>query len=276
MKPVIKWAGGKGQLVERIVERMPSSYNNYFEPFIGGGALLFNLEAKGAVINDINKELIHLYKTIRDNPQGFIKVLTEIDLNHETGFKEFYLEQRLNYNNKIINRTYDVEMAALFVYLNKHCFNGLYRVNSKGLFNVPFNNKKSGKSFDPQNIIEISAYLNTITILNGDFEAALETVESGDFVFFDSPYDLLTDTSFESYTKSGFPKEEHIRLANTFKRLSDKGVKCMLTNHDTDLINELYKDFNIEVVAVKRMINSKANGRTGHEVIVTNYPKCDV
>ena len=271
MKPIIKWAGGKAQLLDRIVDRMPKEYGHYYEPFIGGGALLFKLATHSSTINDINKELIHLYNTIKDEKDAFVDELTRIDLQHEDGFKDFYLQKRVDYNNKIIDQVYDVEMAALFVYLNKHCFNGLYRVNSKGLFNVPFNNKKSGKSFELDNINEISKFFKSITILNGDFEDAVKDAKEGDFVFFDSPYDLISDTSFESYTKSGFPKEEHIRLANVFKELSDRGVYCMLTNHNTDLINELYLDFNIEVVEVRRMINSNANGRTGQEVIITNY-----
>lgn len=276
MKPIIKWAGGKTQLISRIKERMPMTYNNYYEPFIGGGALLFSLVADNASISDINKELVHMYKVVRDDLDTLIKVLDKIDQEHELELKEFYLSSRIRYNEKIKDKVYDVEMAALFIYLNKHCFNGLYRVNSKGFFNVPFNGRKTGQSYEINNLTEVSNYLKSVKIHHGDFSDILVDAKKGDFVFFDSPYDLLNDTSFESYTKSGFPKEEHIRLADTFKELSSQGVYCMLTNHNTDLINELYKDFNIEVVSVKRMINSDAKNRNGEEVIITNFSNEDV
>lgn len=271
MKPIVKWAGGKTQLVSRLKDRLPKEFNHYYEPFIGGGAFLFDLSVLNASINDINSELIHMYKVVRDDVEALIDVLGRIDEEHEVGYKEYYYQSRDLYNKKIMDSKYDIEMAALFIYLNKHCFNGLYRVNSKGLFNVPFNGKKSGKSFDPFNLREVSQYLKHVNINNGDFADILVNAKSGDFVFFDSPYDLLNDTSFESYTKSGFPKEEHIRLSEVFKDLHKRGVFCMLTNHNTELINDLYKDFNIEVVSVKRMINSNANKRNGEEVIIRNF-----
>lgn len=272
MNPIVKWAGGKNQLVPKLTNMLPDSYNDYYEPFIGGGAMLFALEPGNAHINDINKELIHMYKTVRDNLDELIATLSRIDREHEINPKEYYYDSRNLYNSKITSSLYDVEMAALFIYLNKHCFNGLYRVNKKGLFNVPFNNRLVGNSFDENNLTEISNYLLNTEIHNGDFSEIVKQAKKGDFVFFDSPYDLINDTSFESYTKSGFPREEHIRLADLYKDLSDRGVFCMLTNHNTELINELYKDFNIEVVEVRRSINSVATKRKGEEVIITNYP----
>lgn len=271
MKPIVKWAGGKTQLLSRLKERLPKKFNHYYEPFLGGGAFLFDLGVPSASVNDINSELIHMYRVIRDDVDSLITALNHIDEEHEIGFKEYYYESREKYNNKIINQQYDVEMAALFIYMNKHCFNGLYRVNSKGLFNVPFNGKKSGKSFEVDNLKAVSNYLKNVKINNGDFSEILVDAKADDFVFFDSPYDLLNDTSFEAYTKSGFPKEEHIRLSEIFKELDKKGVYCMLTNHNTELINELYKDFYIEVVSVKRMINSDASKRNGEEVIIRNF-----
>lgn len=271
MKPIIKWAGGKGQLISKLRERMPKSFDKYYEPFVGGGAFLFDLIPEAAVINDINKELINMYICVRDNLEELIDTLKKIDLSHEERYKEFYYLSRYKYNNKILHQKYDVEMAALFIYLNKHCFNGLYRVNSKGLFNVPFNNKKSGKSFEEKNLREISDYLKRVQINNGDFAEILDDAKKGDFVFFDSPYAPLNDTSFESYTKNGFSQEEHIRLANMFKELSARGVYCMLTNHNTELIHNLYSEFNYEVVSVKRMINSDTSNREGQEVIITNF-----
>ena len=167
---------------------------------------------------------------------------------------------------------FDVELAALFVFINKHCFNGLYRVNGKGLFNVPYNNSRRS-SVDEKSIMEISEFLKDVTIISRDFEAACEGAGAGDFVFIDSPYAPLNPTSFESYTKEGFDIESHRRLANLFDELTARGCYCMLTNHNTELINELYgnKGYTIDVVSVKRMINSDASNRVGEEVIICNY-----
>ena len=269
IRPIVKWAGGKTQLLDRLKDRMPKKYGSYYEPFIGGAALLLNIQPKKASINDINTELINTYTQIRDDAPSVKTLLKYLDDNH-TG-EEYYYQKRDEFNIKIQNKEYDSYMAALFIYLNKHCFNGLYRVNSKGLFNVPYNNKDKGKSFDEENIDSLSEYLKNVKMMNGDFETCAKKAKIGDFVFFDSPYAPLNPTSFESYTKEGFSKQDHERLANLFKELDKKGVYCMLTNHNTELINELYKDYNIEVVAVKRMINSKASNRKGEEVIITNY-----
>ena len=268
--PIVKWAGGKRQLLDRLLERIPKEYNNYFEPFIGGGAFLFGLQPGAATINDINKELINLYTTIKDSPAQFLALLDEIDnVNCD---KDFYYSQREKYNQKLINKEEDPELAALFVWLNKHCFNGLYRVNQKGLFNVPYNNKKGiSESADKENIYGISEYLKTVNIMCGDFEKSVETAEPGDFIYFDSPYAPINPTSFVDYTATGFSEEDHIRLSETFKRLAKSGCYCMLSNHDVPLIRELYNDYNIESVDVKRMINSDASNRTGTEVIIRNY-----
>ena len=259
--PFVKWAGGKGQLVERLYARMPEYYNNYHEPFVGAGAMLFYLSPKnGVYINDINKQLIHAYKTIRDDVDNFINLVNRLDA--VTCDNDYYNLMRDKYNQKIINEIYDTETAALFVYINKHCFNGLYRVNGKGLFNVPWNKKTTGSSINEENIRAISNYLSNgkINIMNSDFEIACEECKKDDFVYFDSPYDVLSKTaSFADYTKESFKKEDHIRLAELFKRLTSRGVKCMLTNHNTNLINELYKDFNIELVDVRSIPVKKIN-----------------
>ncbi|EIZ4610893.1 Dam family site-specific DNA-(adenine-N6)-methyltransferase, partial [Staphylococcus pseudintermedius] len=161
--------------------------------------------------------------------------------------------------------------AALFIYINKHAFNGLFRVNSKGLYNVPWNKKELVKSYNQDNMIEISRFLKNVTILNTDFSEALNGVKKGDFVFFDSPYAPLKPTSFTSYDKAGFKLEDHVRLADLFKQLSSEGVYCMLTNHNTELIRELYSDFEKEEINVRRNINSDASNRVGKELIITNY-----
>ena len=165
-----------------------------------------------------------------------------------------------------------MELAALFVFINKHCFNGLYRVNGKGLFNVPYNNSRSA-SVDEKAIMDVSKYLKGVSIIDGDFEEACKDAKRGDFVFIDSPYAPLNPTSFESYTKEGFDIESHRRLANLYDELTDRGYYCMLTNHNTELINELYSNsgYKIDVVSVKRMINSDASNRVGEEVIICNY-----
>lgn len=270
--PFVKWAGGKRQLLDRIIERMPQTYNKYFEPFIGGGAVLFELQPENAVINDINHALINAYERISNEPQEFINCVQKLDSGIGEDGKDYYYSLRELYNDKLMRGELDVELAALFVFMNKHCFNGLYRVNGKGLFNVPYNNSKR-ESIDVESIFQISEYLKKVTILQGDFEEACYNTGKGDFVFLDSPYAPLNPTSFESYTKEGFDIESHKRLANLFDRLTKKGCYCMLTNHNTEFINELYgnKEYKMDVVSVKRMINSDASNRRGEEVIIYNY-----
>ena len=286
VSPFVKWAGGKRQLLEDIRKRMPPTYSRYFEPFVGGGAVLFSLQPTNAIINDINKSLINAYKVIQQSPEELIKEIEKIDSEMTEDGKPYYYNIREEYNDRLMSfddksykeHNYYINLAALFIFINKHCFNGLYRVNGKGLFNVPYNNSRQA-SCNPENIREISKYLKNITILEGDFESACEEAIKGDFIFFDSPYAPLNPTTFESYTKEGFDKESHIRLAELFKRLTEKGCYCMLTNHNTEFISELYNNLfeesnyktYIDVVKVKRMINSDAKNRVGEEVIIRNY-----
>lgn len=270
--PFVKWAGGKRQLIPQIRERMPEQFNNYYEPFVGGGAVIFELLPENAVINDINRALINAYQMICEHPQEFLQEINRLDAEMWEDGKEYYYSLREHYNDKLMKDEFDVELAALFVFINKHCFNGLYRVNGKGLFNVPYNNSRRS-SVDEQSIMEISEFLKGVTIISGDFEVACEGAGEGDFVFIDSPYAPLNPTSFESYTKEGFDIESHRRLAVLFDELTARGCYCMLTNHNTELINELYgnKGYTIDVVSVKRMINSDASNRVGEEVIICNY-----
>ena len=186
--------------------------------------------------------------------------------------KEYYLDIREKYNDKLLKKEYDLELAALFTFMNKHCFNGLYRVNKKGLFNVPYN-KSRRTSIEEEAVRETARYLKTVNILEGDFEKACKDAKKGDFIFFDSPYAPLNPTSFEAYTKEGFDVESHKRLAQLYDELTERGCYCMLTNHNTEFINELYsnKGYRIDVVSVKRMINSDASNRKGEEVIICNY-----
>lgn len=272
LKPVLKWAGGKTKLLPFLKDNLPDSYRTYYEPFIGGASLLFSIQPKLAVINDINLQLINLYKTIKDNADDFISLIQEYDSVNCT--KEFYLELRNRYNNKIENNSMDTECAALMVWINKHCFNGLYRVNNKGLFNVPYNNKVKGNSCNIDNIKSICSYFNSVElkICNMDFEEVCKSVKEGDFVYFDSPYIPESATAnFTSYAKDGFSLEDHKRLASLFRHLDSIGAKLLLSNNDVPLIYDLYSGFNIIPIEAKRMINRDASKRTGKEVIVKNY-----
>ena len=272
-EPFVKWAGGKRQLLEEIHARLPKDLeeHKYYEPFVGGGALLFNLEHSNAVINDMNWALVNVYRQLQGDMGVIVMSLLDMmDDDLRARGKEYYYEVRTRFNQGLSEHEETTPMAAMFIFLNKHCFNGLYRVNKKGEFNVPYNNS-TASSQDPDNMLKILKFLKSVEIRQGDFEDACRDCTAGDFVFFDSPYAPLKDDSFDSYTKEGFPKEDHERLASLFERLADKGVRCMLTNHDTPFIRDLYKDFKIETVNVKRSINRNASGRTGTELIVTSY-----
>lgn len=271
-QPFVKWAGGKRQLLAEIHDRMPSSFNNYYEPFVGGGAVLFELHPETALVNDINSALINAYREIKDHPAEVMAAIDLLDNAHiaSNNPKAFYYSVREKFNEYLSTDATGINAAAHFIYINKHCFNGLYRVNARGLFNVPFNNSVQ-RSYSKNNILNVSRYLKGVEILNGDFENACINAKKGDFIFFDSPYAPLNPTSFESYTKTGFAKEEHERLARLFEKLTERGCKCMLTNHNTELINELYDEFVIDIVQVRRAINSDASKRTGTEVIIRNY-----
>jgi DNA adenine methylase len=271
MKPIVKWVGGKSQLTDKIKELLPPTYNKYYEPFLGGGAVLLDLCPEEAVVNDSNPELINLYLRIRDRVEEVIDYLMVLDDEHETAKdpKAFYYRVREDFNCSLNSGT--ATQAARFIYLNKHCFNGLYRVNSKGQFNVPFNGKLTGGSFDADHLREVSKQIKNVEFLCGDFEKAAKTIAPKDFIFIDSPYAPLTPTSFVDYAKEGFAYEDHVRLSDFYKELSDYGVYCMLTNHDTELIRELYRGFNFTEVDVRRSINRNGDNRKGKEVIITNY-----
>ncbi len=269
-QPFVKWAGGKRQLLDRIKARLPKHFNGYMEPFVGGGAVYFGLQPEKAIINDINESLINAYRQIQISPEEFVNVISEHDRKIADAGKEYYYKVRELYNDKLMRAEYDMELAVLFVFLNKHCFNGLYRVNGSGLFNVPYNNSVK-ESCSRENILAVSRSLQKVCIKSGDFQDACELAKKDDFIFLDSPYAPLNPTSFDSYTKEGFDIESHKRVAVVFRELTKRGCYCMLTNHNTELINELYADFNKTVVDVRRMINSDAKNRVGKEIIITNY-----
>ncbi|MDD4298494.1 MAG: DNA adenine methylase [Bacilli bacterium] len=273
IKPFIKWAGGKRQLISEIERRLPKKFKRYYEPFVGGGALFMHLQNQDNVINDLSDELTNAYIQIKDNPHKLMIKLDEYEAEHSKRGKEFYYEIRDMDRNEEWHNIDNLIKAVRLIYLNKTCYNGLYRVNKKGYFNVPWNKKVNVRTYESGNIINLSKFLNNSNtkILRGDFESACENANKGDFIFFDPPYDMLGGGSFESYTKDGFGIKGQKRLAELFKRLDKKGCYVMLTNHNTPLINELYKEFNIDVVSVKRMINSDAKNRIGEETIIYNY-----
>ena len=272
-KPFVKWAGGKRQIIEKLKMYVPDEYEIYYEPFVGGGALLFELSPKKAVINDSNKELMNVYSVLCDEEKfkKMCNLLNHYETKHsETFFYEIRNKDRLKAS---FNRLSDYTRAARTIYLNKACFNGLYRVNSKNEFNVPFGKKTHVNTYDGGNLITVSNYLtmNDIKIMNVDFEEAVKMAKKNDFVYFDPPYDSDTET-FNGYTEEGFDKKEQRRLAAVFKDLDARGVYVMLSNHNTLLIQELYKDYNIHVIEAKRNINSngKKRGKV-EEVIITNF-----
>lgn len=274
VKPIVKWAGGKRQLINNIIELVPKTYNRYFEPFIGGGALLFALTPSEATINDANSELLAIYRCLADN-DCYNLMIESLNFHEDNHNEDYYYRLREQDREPNFKLTSLWERASRTIYLNKSCFNGLYRVNSKGFFNVPSGKKKKVQTYDRDNIIKLHNYFITqkVTILEGDFSIAVKDAKKGDFVYFDPPYDPFDEKdSFTSYTKFNFSKEDQIRLANLSKELSRKGVYVMLSNHNTKLINELYEGFNIHIVKAKRIINSDSKGRGSvEEVIITNY-----
>ena len=271
MKPILKWVGGKTQLLNEIEKRIPKKFNNYFEPFIGGGAVCFNFEFDNASINDFNPELANLYNVIKTKPFELIQDLKK----HKNDSEYYYQIRALDRNKEIYNALLDIEKASRIIFLNKTCFNGLYRVNSKGEFNVPFGKYSNPKICDEENLLKLSNYFKIfdIKITNLDFEEALKEAEKDDFVYLDPPYEPISETSsFTSYNANGFNQEEQKRLKKVCDELTKKGVKWLLSNSASPFILELYKDYNIEFVKAKRSINSKGNKRGQiNEILIKNY-----
>lgn len=274
--PFIKWVGGKRQLQNALISNLPATYNVYIEPFIGGGALFFALMPEKAIVNDLNKELINTYIAIKNNHTLLMEYLLLMEYAHTEDFysKIAKIDQNKKDEKKLSLENSSFLRAARFIYLNKTCFNGLYRVNQKGFFNVPSGKKIAANTFDANNLTNISNFLNNkkIKIMNKDFAKVLELAEKDDFVYLDPPYDYEKSNGFDSYQKNGFGVEGQVRLAQMCKKLDEKGVKFMLSNHNTKLINELYKEFKIIVVKAKRLVGGKGADRSDvEEVIIKNY-----
>lgn len=271
VKPVVKWVGGKRQLLNEIKKHIPHKYSTYYEPFFGGGALLFEIQPNKAIINDINSELMNLYSVIRDNVEDLIQ-----DLSLHINESEYYYNIReLDRLPEIYNNLSDVQRASRLHYLNKTCYNGLFRVNRAGQFNTPFGRYSNPNITNETTIRAVSNYLNNakITLMSTDFEESLKGIRKGSFVYFDPPYDPVSDSAnFTGYAKGGFDKKEQRRLKEVCDRLNDRDVKFLLSNASTDFIHNLYADYKIEVIQAKRAVNSNANNRGEvAEVLVKNY-----
>jgi len=267
-KPFVKWAGGKRQLISQMDQYFPKDYNKYIEPFVGGGAIFFYLLPKKAVLIDNNKELINVYKIIKNNVRDLIESLK----NHENKEEYYYKIRKMDRNPEIFNNLSDVEKASRTIYLNRCCYNGLYRVNNNGQFNTPFGRYKNPTFCDEKNLIAVHEALKGVQLINNSFEKCLDLAEKGDLVYFDPPYYPLSKTAnFTSYTRDNFGKEEQIKLHDVFCRLNEKGCKVILSNSYNEFILDLYKDFNLNVLQAKRAINSIASKRgLIKEVLITN------
>lgn len=277
VSPVLKWVGGKRQLISDIEPLIPKSISTYVEPFVGGGAVLFHLQPKKAIINDYNQELMNVYQVIKDKPNELIEVLQEHKgLNSEDYFYEIRsLDRSENYENMT-----DVEKAGRVIYLNKTCFNGLFRVNRAGFFNTPYGKYKNPSIVNEVTIKAVSNYFNSakIKFLTGDYKEALRRLRRGAFVYFDPPYvPISSSSSFTGYTEHGFDYEKQVELRDECLKLHNRGVKFLQSNSYSPEILELYSDqkvFNIEIVQAKRSINSQADKRGEiSEVLIYNYEK---
>lgn len=264
-QPFIKWVGGKRGLLSQIVPLLPKKFNNYFEPFVGGGALFFELYSMGLLKNkniylfDINSELINTYIIVRDLPLELIKELENFKKSHS---KEFYYEIRAWDREENFNSLTPLKRAARFIYLNKTCFNGLYRVNSKGQNNVPIGSYKNPNICDINVILSASKALQNVHILNTSYKDVLRYASANDLVYFDPPYYPLTQTAnFTSYSENEFLDKEQIELFKVFKELSYRKCRVFHSNSDTKFIKNLYKDYEIVEILANRFINSKSEGR---------------
>ena len=269
--PVVKWVGGKRQLIEQISNCAPKAFSKYYEPFLGGGAVLFELQPKNAIVNDINSELINLYTVIRDQVVALIEDLG-IHRNEE---QYFYEIRELDRDREKYNSLNPVRKASRIIYLNKTCYNGLFRVNKAGEFNAPFGNYKNPNIINEITLRAVSHYLNEahVELHCTDFEEVLRETRKGSFVYLDPPYDPVSDTSsFTGYDKGGFGKEEQQRLKSACDTLNARGAKFLLSNSATDFIKALYQNYHIEVIKARRAVNSKADKRGEiDEVLVMNY-----
>lgn len=268
--PVVKWVGGKRQLIDYILKRIPA-FSTYFEPFLGGGAVLFALQPSQAIVNDVNDELINLYNVIKNNVDELIDDLKK----HKNEENYFYSIRELDRDNKMYNQLDPIKKASRIIYLNKTCYNGLFRVNKAGEFNTPFGRYNNPNIVNEITLKAVSNYLNeaNVVLMNCDFNNAVKSAKRGSFVYFDPPYDPVSNTaSFTGYDKGGFDRKKQIELKQTCDELDNKGIKFLLSNSATDFIKELYEGYRIEVIQAKRPINSNPEKRGEiDEVLIRNY-----
>lgn len=269
--PVVKWVGGKRQLLDEITPLLPKRVTNYCEPFLGGGAVLFSIQPSKAIVNDLNADLITVYEVIRDDVEALIESLKK----HENTSEYFYTLRDIDRDKASYQSLSKVEKASRLIYLNKTCFNGLFRVNSSGEFNSPFGHYKNPNIVNEPVLRAVSKYFNTsnITFYSEDFAETLSRVHKGGFVYLDPPYDPVSDTArFTGYNKGGFDRSEQLRLKRCCDELTQRGVKFMLSNSATEFIKELYQEYDITIVKAKRAINADASKRGAiEEVLVRNY-----
>lgn len=270
LKPVLKWAGGKRALLPELVKRMPETYTAYCEPFLGGGALAFSVKPWNAILGDSNEGLMNLYRVIRDEPEALITGLKAC--RNEADF--YYAMRGLDRIDGVFNMLGSVQKAVRFLYLNRTCFNGLYRVNREGHFNTPFGKYKSPCICDEDAIRAMSAYLNKscVTLFGVDFAEGLSQVPEGGFVYLDPPYDMEEGTeSFTAYSSSGFGRSEQERLKVCCDFLDMKGIRFMLSNADTAFMRGLYGRYNVEAVQARRSISADGKRQPAAELIIRNY-----
>lgn len=269
--PVVKWVGGKRQLLDQIVPLLPKRFSSYCEPFLGGGAVLFYIQPSKAIVNDLNADLITVYEVIRDHVEDLIESLNR----HENTSTYFYAIRDIDRDKKAYEAMTKIEIASRLIYLNKTCFNGLFRVNSSGEFNSPFGYYKNPNIVNEPVLRAVSKYFNAnnVTLYCKDFAEVLRLVTKGSFVYLDPPYDPVSDTaSFTGYNKGGFDRNEQIRLKQCCDDLTQRGIKFLLSNSATDFIKELYQDYSITIVKAKRAINANGSKRGSiEEVLIRNY-----
>lgn len=265
--PILKWAGGKGQLLSQMARYFPNDYGKYFEPFLGGGAVFFHLLPKEALLSDSNPDLIQVYEAVRDDPDGLMAALRSHRMRPVT---EQYFYRVRKQDPRQLSR---LERAARMVFLNKTCFNGLYRVNSKGEFNVPFGRYRNPALYVEANIRAASSALKGVELLAVDFREACKLPRRGDFVYIDPPYQPLSKTAaFTDYTREGFGEQDQRDLAEAFRRLDRRGCKVMLSNSATPMLRDLYREFESVTLKAKRAINCKGTDRGAiDELLVMNY-----
>lgn len=271
VSPVLKWVGGKRQLLDAIRPLLPETIEYYCEPFIGGGAVLFDLQPKHAVINDVNSELIGVYNAIKYHVDELIERLEQFENTSDC----FYEVRSWDRSRVVYDALTDIDKAARVIFLNKTCYNGLYRVNSAGEFNTPFGRYKKPNIVNADTLRAVHDYFNTadVTITNGTYQDALQNLPENSFVYLDPPYDPISVTaSFTGYNVGGFSRADQIALRDCCVDLDRRGIKFMLSNSATEFIKEIYDDFHIDIVPAKRAINSVGSKRGAvDEVIVRNY-----